>query len=66
MNMCYNCGYCWADYDENGKMIASEHCHYESFDEWAPCATDEYVEPYDTPYDYGDDYYIGYDADEMC
>lgn len=64
VSMCEGCGYHWADCDENGIPISLPYCHCES--DWPPCEEDEYVEPYDAPYDYGDDYYIGYDADEMC
>ena len=64
MNMCFNCGYMYADVDDNGNPVGNEYCHCNS--DWPPCEEDEYVEPYDAPYDYGDDYYIGYDADEMC
>ncbi len=48
MNRCEQCGYCYADCDENGVPISLEYCHFEGPDEWAPCAASEYEgEPYD-------------------
>ena len=56
MNMCFNCGYMYADVDENGKPVGNEYCHCDN--DWPPCEEDDYVESYDAPYDYDDDYYI--------
>ena len=39
-----NCGYWWADLDEEGRPITSEYCHYDGPDEWAPCEQDSYNE----------------------
>lgn len=41
MNRCFNCGYMWADLDENGTPITNEYCHYEGPDAWAPCEQDD-------------------------
>ncbi len=43
MNMCFNCGYMWADRDESGHAITGEYCHYEGPDAWAPCEQDEMI-----------------------
>ena len=40
---CRNCGYHWADRNEEGKLISLPYCHYEGPDEWAPCAQDDYL-----------------------
>ena len=56
MSECCNCGYWWADCDDNGEPISLEYCHYEGPDDWAPCAQDYEEEPtfeeYGAPYDY--------------
>ena len=66
MSDCINCGYRYADCDENGVPISLEYCHFEGPDEWAPCAEqllemeqaiydEDYrssVEYYGEPYDY--------------
>lgn len=44
MRECFNCGYWWADLDEDGTPISLEYCHYEGPDAWAPCAQNEYDE----------------------
>ena len=44
MNRCFNCGYMWADLDEDGTPITREYCHYEGPDAWAPCEQDDYQE----------------------
>lgn len=41
MNRCFNCGYMWADYDDEGRPITNEYCHYEGPDAWAPCEQDD-------------------------
>lgn len=58
MSRCFNCGYMWADLDEDGVPISLEYCHYEGPPEWAPCAQDDdyeeepTFEEYGAPYDY--------------
>jgi len=54
MNRCFNCGYMWADFDEEGRPITREYCHYEGPDAWAPCEQDDnYYEPEDySEYEY--------------
>lgn len=42
MRECFNCGYWWADLDEDGTPISLEYCHYEGPDAWAPCVQDDY------------------------
>ena len=42
MDRCFNCGYMWADLDEEGRPITNEYCHYEGPDAWAPCEQDAY------------------------
>ena len=42
MNRCFNCGYMWADRDDDGRAITGEYCHYEGPDAWAPCEQDDY------------------------
>ena len=42
MRECFNCGYWWADLDEDGTPISLEYCHYEGPDAWAPCEQDDY------------------------
>ena len=42
MDRCFNCGYMWADLDEEGRPITREYCHYEGPAEWAPCEQDAY------------------------
>jgi len=42
--MACNCGYWWADLDENGTPISLEYCHFDGPDEWAPCVQNEYNE----------------------
>lgn len=49
MDRCFNCGYMWADLDDNGTPISLEYCHYEGPVEWAPCEQDE-------AYDYEEEY----------
>lgn len=44
MNRCFNCGYMWADLDEDGTPISSEYCHYTGPDAWAPCEAEDVVE----------------------
>lgn len=44
MNRCFNCGYMWADLDEDGTPITGEYCHYNGPNAWAPCEQDEYDE----------------------
>lgn len=44
MNRCFNCGYMWADRDDDGVAITGEYCHYVGPDDWAPCAQDDYDE----------------------
>lgn len=41
MNRCFNCGYMWADLDEDGTPITGEYCHYDGPDSWAPCEQDD-------------------------
>jgi len=59
-NPCFNCGYMYADCDEEGNPITLEYCHYEGPADWAPCAQDEYDEEreymygYNEPYDYSE------------
>lgn len=50
MNRCFNCGYMWADLDDEGRPITREYCHYEGPDAWAPCEYDEYDEYADEAY----------------
>lgn len=57
MSRCEQCGYWWADCDEEGESISLPYCHYVGPDEWAPCAQDGYeeeptFEEYGAPYDY--------------
>lgn len=42
MDRCFNCGYMWADLNDEGRPITNEYCHYEGPDAWAPCEQDEY------------------------
>jgi hypothetical protein len=52
MSRCTNCGYYWADCDENGAPISLEYCHYIGPEDWAPCAqNDYYEEPEEDYYD---------------
>jgi len=44
MNKCFNCGYMWADCDEEGNPITGEYCHYDGPSAWAPCEQDDYYE----------------------
>lgn len=44
MNEYYNCGYMWADVDEDGTSVGREYCHYIGPEKWAPCEQDEYEE----------------------
>ena len=44
MNRCFNCGYCWADVNEDGEPESLEYCHFDGPDEWAPCEQDSYNE----------------------
>lgn len=44
MDRCFNCGYMWADLDDEGRPITREYCHYEGPDGWAPCEQDDYQE----------------------
>ena len=46
MSRCEQCGYWWADVDEDGETISYPSCHYEGPDDWAPCAQDEYEQEY--------------------
>ena len=48
---CKNCGYCWADVNEDGEPESLEYCHFDGPEGWAPC---EYVE-YD---EYADEAYV--------
>lgn len=52
---CKNCGYHWADLDNEGKPISLSYCHYEGSDEWAPCVQDDYEELDDDDEDYYDE-----------
>ena len=54
MNRCFNCGYMWADCDEEGNVISQEYCHYEGPDAWAPCEQDDEYEEYPEE-DYSDE-----------
>ena len=38
MNSCFNCGYRYADLDEEGRPISLEHCHWDGPSNWPPCA----------------------------
>lgn len=42
---CRNCGYCWADVDEDGVPMSLEYCHFDGPDDYAPCeySEDEYA-----------------------
>lgn len=41
-NECKNCGYCYADVDEEtGKPISNEYCHYTDERFPAPCEYEE-------------------------
>lgn len=42
MSKCFNCGYMWADLDEDGTPITNEYCHFDGPDGWAPCVQDDY------------------------
>lgn len=44
MNECFNCGYWWADLDEDGTPLSLEYCHYNGPDGCAPCEQDIYDE----------------------
>lgn len=50
---CRNCGYYWADLDDEGAPLSFEYCHYEGPDAWAPCEQDDYYE--ESEEDYYDD-----------
>ena len=39
-----NCGYWWADLDEEGGPISLEYCHYDGPNGYAPCEQDSYNE----------------------
>ena len=41
MGRCDNCGYYWADLNDEGDPITHECCHWTGPDEWAPCAQDD-------------------------
>ena len=41
---CKNCGYYWADVNEDGEPESLEYCHFDGPDEWAPCVQNEYDE----------------------
>ena len=56
MSRCTNCGYHWADCDENGAPISLEYCHYVGPEDWAPCAQDDYEEPEEDYYDDTEEY----------
>lgn len=34
---CVNCGYRYADVNENGEPISLEYCHYEGIEDYMPC-----------------------------
>ena len=44
MSECYNCGYMWADCDEDGVPITREYCHYDGPSAWAPCEQNDYYD----------------------
>ena len=48
MNRCFNCGYMWADLDEDGTPITREYCHFDGPDGWAPCEQDDYYAALET------------------
>lgn len=54
MNRCFNCGYMWADLDEEGRPITNEYCHYDGPDGWAPCEYEDNYEEYPEE-DYSDE-----------
>lgn len=41
MIKCENCGYFYADVDENGVPKDYARCHYVGPDAWSPCAQDD-------------------------
>lgn len=41
---CRNCGYCWADINEDGEPESLEYCHFDGPEGWAPCEQDSYDE----------------------
>lgn len=41
MGRCFNCGYMYADLNDEGEPILQEYCHYEGPEAWAPCAQDD-------------------------
>lgn len=41
MSRCTNCGYMWADRDDDGAPISLEYCHYVGPEDWAPCEQDD-------------------------
>ena len=60
MSKCTNCGYYWADLDEDGAPLSFEYCHFEGPDGWAPCEQDDYEEPEPYPWeelDFGNELY---------
>lgn len=44
MDRCFNCGYMWADLDDEGRPISLEYCHYHGPAEWAPCEINAYYD----------------------
>lgn len=62
MNMCFNCGYMYADVDDNGVPISNEYCHCES--DWPPCEEDEYVEE-ELREELGSMYDLGWDEEPI-
>jgi len=64
--MACNCGYWWADLDENGTPISVEYCHYDGPEGWAPCEQDEEPDGYwdEEPDDYWD-WLLSGDYDEI-
>lgn len=44
MGRCFNCGYMYADLNDEGEPISQEYCHYDGPDAWAPCEQDDYIE----------------------
>lgn len=39
---CINCGYCWADVDDEGVPLSLEYCHFDGPEGFAPCEQDNY------------------------
>ena len=57
---------------EEAELRAEAEAAAEEYEAWLmeqAIAEEDYrssIEYYNEPYDYGDDYYVGYDADELC